>query len=100
MEQTNDQVLFMQLVIQNQQIALMSLGKMKNPLTDKSEINLEYAKLSIDTLDMLLNKTKGNLSDYEEKFLTEVIKELKLNYVEELGKEQNANEKQQSPDKS
>jgi hypothetical protein len=100
MEQTNDQVLFMQLVIQNQQIALMSLGKMKNPLTDKSEINLEYAKLSIDTLDMLLNKTKGNLSDYEEKFLTEIIKELKLNYVEELGKEQNANEKQQSPDKS
>ena len=100
MEQTNDQVLFMQLVIQNQQIALMSLGKMKNPLTDKSEINLEYAKLSIDTLDMLLNKTKGNLSDYEEKFLTEVIKELKLGYVEELGKEQNENEMKQSPDKS
>ena len=88
MEQTNDQILFMQLVIQNQQIALMSLGKMKNPLTDKSEINLEYAKISIDTLDMLSNKTKGNLSGYEEKFLTEVIKELKLNYVEELGKEQ------------
>lgn len=88
MEQTNDQILFMQLVIQNQQIAQMSLGKMKNPLTDKSEINLDYAKISIDTLDMLAAKTKGNLSDYEEKFLTEVIKELKLNYVEELGKEQ------------
>ena len=92
MEQTNDQVLFMQLVIQNQQIALMSLGKMKNPLTDKSEINLDYAKVSIDTLDMLLNKTKGNLSEYEAKFLTEVIKELKLTYVEELGKEQNTKE--------
>lgn len=89
MEQTNDQVLFMQLVIQNQQIALMSLGKMKNPLTEKFEINLEYAKISIDTLDMLAVKTKGNLSEYEEKFLSEVIKELKLNYVEELGKEQN-----------
>jgi hypothetical protein len=88
MEQTNDQILFMQLVIQNQQIAQMSLGKMKNPLTDKSEINLDYAKISIDTLDMLAAKTKGNLSEYEEKFLTEVIKELKLNYVEELGKEQ------------
>ena len=100
MEQTNDQVLFMQLVIQNQQIALMSLGKMKNPLTDKSEINLEYAKLSIDTLDMLLNKTNGNLSDYEEKFLTEVIKELKLSYVEELGKEQNVKDTKQASDKS
>lgn len=92
MEQTNNEILFMQLVIQNQQIALMSLGKMKNPLTDKSEINLEYAKISIDTLDMLAAKTKGNLSDYEEKFLTEVIKELKLDYVQELDKGQKTNE--------
>lgn len=96
MEQTNDQVLFMQLVIQNQQIALMSLGKMKNPLTDKTEINLDYAKVSIDTLDMLSKKTKGNLSEYEEKFLIEVIKELKLAYVEELGKEQNTKEEKKS----
>jgi len=95
-EQTNDQVLFMQLVIQNQQIALMSLGKMKNPLTDKTEINLDYAKVSIDTLDMLSKKTKGNLSEYEEKFLIEVIKELKLAYVEELGKEQNTKEEKKS----
>lgn len=84
--------LFMQLVLQNQQLAMMSMGKLKNPVTDKIERNLEFAKMSIDTLDMLAAKTKGNLSEYEEKFLTEVIKELKLNYVEEASKDQKVDE--------
>jgi parvulin-like peptidyl-prolyl isomerase len=79
--------LFMQLILQNQQLAMMSMGKLKNPVSDKIERNLEFAKMSIDTLDMLAAKTKGNLSEYEEKFLTEVIKDLKLNYVDEVSKE-------------
>ncbi len=83
----NKEFLFMQLVMQNQQIALMSMGKLENPVTEKMEKNLEYAKIAIDTLDMLLEKTKGNLSDYEDKFLNETLKELKLNYVAEIGKE-------------
>jgi type III secretory pathway component EscR len=77
----------MQLIIQNQQIAMMAMGKIKNPVSDKIERNLEHAKIYIDTLDMLLTKTKGNLSEYEEKFLTETLKELKLNYVDEVDKE-------------
>ncbi|MCZ7614774.1 MAG: DUF1844 domain-containing protein [Ignavibacteriaceae bacterium] len=77
----------MQLIIQNQQIAMMSMGKIKNPVTDKVERNLEHAKIYIDTLDMLLAKTKGNLSDYEEKFLIETLKDLKLNYVDEADKD-------------
>ncbi len=92
--------LFMQLVLQNQQLAMMSMGKLKNPVTDKIERNLEFAKMSIDTLDMLAAKTKGNLSEYEEKFLTEVIKELKLNYVEEVSKDQKANESKAEENKS
>ena len=91
MEQnTGNEILFMQLVLQNQQIAMMSMGKIKNPISDKIERNLEYAKMSIDTLDMLSAKTKGNLSEYEQRFLTEVIRELKLNYVDEVNKDQNA----------
>lgn len=83
----NKELLFMQLVMQNQQIALMALGKMKNPVTDKIDKNFEYAKIAIDTLDMLKEKTKGNLSEYEEQFLTETIKELKLIYIAENGNE-------------
>ena len=88
MEQnTTNDLLFMQLIMQNQQLAMMSMGKLKNPMTDKIERNLEYAKFAIDTLDMLKEKTKGNLSDYEDRFITEVIRELKLNYVDEVNKE-------------
>jgi len=83
-----NELLFMQLVVQNQQIAMMSMGKLKHPVSDKIERNLELAKISIDTLDMLKVKTKGNLSSYEEKYLDEVIRELKLNYVDEVNKDQ------------
>ena len=87
MTDPNHNILFMQLIIQNQQIAMMAMGKIKNPVTDKIDRNLEHAKIYIDTLDMLLAKTKGNLSEYEEKFLTETLKELKLNYVDEVDKD-------------
>ena len=88
MEQnTTSNLFFMQLIMQNQQLAMMSMGKLKNPMTDKIERNLEYSKFAIDTLDMLKEKTKGNLSDYEDRFLTEVLRELKLNYVDEVNKD-------------
>jgi hypothetical protein len=87
MSEDNHQLLFMQLVMQNQQIAMMAMGKIKNPVTNRIERNLDYAKVSIDTLDMLKARTKGNLSEYEEKFLIEALKDLKLNYVAELDKD-------------
>ncbi len=87
MNDANHNILFMQLIIQNQQIAMMSMGKIKNPVTERIERNLEHAKIYIDTLDMLLAKTKGNLSEYEEKFLIETLKDLKLNYVDEVDKD-------------
>ena len=87
MSEDNHPILFMQLVMQNQQIAMMAMGKIKNPVTDKIDRNLEYAKVSIDTLDMLQARTKGNLTEYEEKFLSEALKDLKLNYVDEVEKD-------------
>jgi len=90
MVEDNHQILFMQLVIQNQQKGLISLGKVKNPASDALDKNLEYAMLSIDTLDMLAQKTKGDLSEYEEKLLTETVNQLKIFYVEESGKETRA----------
>ena len=93
MDEKNTAQLFMQLVMQNQQMAMISLRKVKNPASDTLDKNLGYAKLSIDTLDMLVQKTKGNLSDYEEKLLAETVNQLKIIYVEESGKETNAERK-------
>jgi hypothetical protein len=92
MTDANHNILFMQLIIQNQQIAMMAMGKIKNPVTNKVDRNLEHAKIYIDTLDMLMSKTKGNLSDYEEKFLIETLKDLKLNYVDEMDKDKKKHE--------
>ena len=83
MVEDNHQILVMQLVIQNQQKGLISLGKVKNPASDALDKNLEYAMLSIDTLDMLVQKTKDNFSEYEKKLLTETIIQSKIIYAEE-----------------
>ena len=77
------ELLFMQVVYQNQQLALIGLGKLKNPISNKEEKNLEQAKMAIDILDMLTVKTKGNLSAREDHFLQDVLRDLKLNYVNE-----------------
>jgi hypothetical protein len=102
MMDANHNILFMQLIIQNQQIAMMSMGKIKNPVTHRVERNLEHAKIYIDTLDMLLAKTKGNLSEYEEKFLIETLKDLKLNYVDEVDKDKKktGDEKEKAEEKA
>ena len=95
MDEKNTPQLFMHLVLQNQQMAMISLGQVKNPVSDRLDKNLEYAKLSIDTLDMLVQKTKGNLSEYEEKLLTETINQLKIIYVEESSEEEKLNKENQ-----
>lgn len=62
-------------------IALQHLGVMKNPITDKVEKNLELAKYSIDSLGIVKEKTKGNLTKDEERFLESALTDLKLSYV-------------------
>ena len=77
---------FSQLVLMFHAAAMQQMGKIKNPLLDKIERDLAAAQSSIDLLDMLKGKTKGNLAPDEERLLTNVLKELKLNYVDEMNK--------------
>jgi len=79
-------ILFTQVVFMFHAAAMHQLGKIKNPLTDKIEHDLAAAQGTIDLLDMLKEKTKGNLTKEEDHFLTDMIRELKLNYVDEAKK--------------
>jgi Domain of unknown function (DUF1844) len=81
-----NQLMFIQLVSMFQAAALQQMGKLKNPATDKIERDLEQAQLSIDLIDMLRVKTKGNLSGEEDKIVATILQELKLNYVDEMAK--------------
>jgi len=79
--------LFYQLLNTFQNAAWQQLGKQLNPLTNMIEKDFAQASLSISMLDMLFEKTQGNLSVEEKRFLEQIISDLKLNYVEEVSKE-------------
>ena len=83
MEKENEQFnsSFIQLVLGLQSTAWMALGKTANPRTGKSEVNLDLARDSIDTLLMLKEKTKGNLTETEKGFMENSMQDLEMNYI-------------------
>ncbi len=78
---------FLSLVFSLSAAAMQQLGKISNPTTNKIEKNLEQAKVSIDIIEMLVEKTKGNLTAEENKFLSSTLSDLQLNFVDELDKD-------------
>ena len=83
---SRDAALFLQLVLGLQQAAMVALGKLMNPMTGKLERNLDAAKNTIDTLGAIEARTRGNLEADEQRVLTQVLTDLRLNYVDELKK--------------
>jgi hypothetical protein len=61
----------------------IALGKIKNPMSDKIERNLFAASMNIDMLDMLYKRMDSNLSEKEDLYLSHILSELKMNYIEE-----------------
>lgn len=74
--------LFQGLVFSLAGATMQQLGKVKNPITDKMELDLDAARQSIDLLGMLADKTAGNLTPDEDKLLKSVLRDLRLNYVD------------------
>jgi len=64
--------------------ALIKLGLMEDPRTSTLETNLDYAKRLIDILDLLRDRTKGNLEPDEEKFFEAIMSQLKLHYLQKI----------------
>ncbi len=67
--------------------AMVFLGEIPNPVTNTSEKNLEQAKFVIETLILLQEKTKGNLTRKESDVLNTAAYELQMKYVEASQKE-------------
>ena len=84
----NNNELFVTLVSSLTSQAWMQLGKIKNPVTDKIEKNLDAASMSIDMLSMLQEKTKNNLDEYESKLLEQSLNDLRMNFVFEKNAEE------------
>ncbi len=61
--------------------AMISLGQIPHPVSGQPMLNLDHAKYFIDTLEVLQEKTKGNLTSDEEKAITELVHQLKMAFV-------------------
>ena len=81
----NDQIL-LQLIYMFHTSAMQGLGKIADP-TGSINKNLDYVGQTIDLMEMLKEKTKGNINEEIEKTLDQMISELQLNYVDEKSKE-------------
>ena len=64
------------------QNAGMFLGQIPNPVTGQNQINLRAAKSVLDSLEMLENKTRGNLTETEEKLLATALNNLRPLYLQ------------------
>lgn len=86
--QTNTQSLgemsqrFIEFVMMQAQNAALFLGQIPNPQTGQGEVNLELAKMFIDQLGMIQEKTRGNLTSEEAAVLKNTLSNLQMAFVE------------------
>lgn len=73
---------FIEFVMMQAQNAALFLGQIPNPQTGKAEVNLEVARMFIDQLAMIEEKTRGNLSKDETTVLRNALSSLQMAFVE------------------
>jgi len=73
---------FVEFVMMHAQNAALFLGQIPNPKTGEGEVNLELAKMFIDQLAMIQEKTRGNLTNEEATVLRNALSNLQMAYVE------------------
>jgi hypothetical protein len=88
-------LLFVHLISSFKTSGMQQLGKIPNHITGKMERDLPQASMTINMLDMINKRCHGNMTDEEDKFLQQTLSELKLNYVDEIGRKDLTDE---SPD--
>jgi hypothetical protein len=75
------EVNFNSLIFSLSSSALLNIGDIADPQTGEKRKDIPMAKYSIDIIAMLKDKTKGNLTDEEQKFLDSILADLRLRYV-------------------
>ena len=73
---------FIEFVMMHAQNAALFLGQIPNPKTGEGEVNLELAKMFIDQLAMIQEKTRANLTNEESTVLRNTLSNLQMVYVE------------------
>jgi hypothetical protein len=76
---------FIEFVMMHAQNAALFLGQIPNPKTGEAEINLDLARMFIDQLEMIQEKTRGNLTNEETMVLRNALSNLRMAFVEVSG---------------
>ena len=76
---------FIEFVMMHAQNAALFLGQIPNPKTGEPEVNLDLARMFIDQLEMIQEKTRGNLTNEETMVLRNALSNLQMAYVEASG---------------
>jgi hypothetical protein len=81
-----------------QMAALQQMGKLVNPVSGEIDRDLQQAKASIDLIEMLAEKTDGNLVHAEKEFLDKILFELRMNYVDEVKRGESDEKAEEAPE--
>ncbi len=84
---------FLSLVMSLATAAWSQLGKVPNPATQKIDKDVDQARMTIEFLRMLQEKTEGNLTSKEQELLDNMVSDLELNFADEVRKTETAEEK-------
>ncbi|AEA34066.1 DUF1844 domain-containing protein [Hippea maritima] len=80
---SQEKATFIHLIVSMAEAAYVNLGVVEDPFTKKKAKDLKQAKYTIDMLEVLKEKTKGNLNKEEEELFDEVLYDLRVRYLEE-----------------
>ena len=83
---------FLSLVMSLATAAWSQLGKVANPATQKIEKDIDQARISIEFLRMIQEKTEGNLSVKEQELIDNTVADLELNFADEVRKSEASGE--------
>src|SRR5436190_24185391 len=78
---------FIEFMVMHAQNATFLLGQTPNPKSGEPEVNLDLARMFIDQLAMIQEKTRGNLTNEETTVLRNTLSNLQMAYVEASGEQ-------------
>ncbi len=79
------EVTFSSLIMTLTSSVLVYFGEIPDPVTGEKKVDLDLAKHGIDTIALLKEKTKGNLTTEEQNMIDTILTELRLKYVKAVG---------------
>ena len=77
---------FTDLILSLAQSVYVLLGVVEDPFSKEKKVDLKQAKYTIDLIEVLKEKTEGNLLQDEQELLEEVLYDLRMKYLNALDK--------------